>query len=310
MATKIVTVVGASGYLGLKIVEALLAQGARVKALVRATSKRGELESLGVKDFLVGDLMDPGSLSAALAQGPKADALVACAAGYTGHTKGDDDETDTVGYRYLVDAAKASGLPRFVLVSILECDKAAAVPHFYHKYLIEKYLKEKGQPFIALRPGAFLDQARDMVLPRLQKGRYPELFPGVSLGMVYTPDLARYAALAAVSSPESALGRSVDIGWASPASGELLAQAFSKVLGRSISAEPALPPFVSRFLLPFLGLFQKGPREMEAMMRWIGQGVYVSRDTQAQKELFGELPTVEEAVARYCRDRDLLPRAG
>ena len=199
MEQKIVTVAGATGYLGLKIVKALLAQGARVKALVRVTSDRTNLRALGVTDFVVGDMMDRGSLKSALAQSPKADALVASAAGYTGHSKGDSAVTDTEGYKNLVDACKGAGLPRFVLISILECDKAVTVPHFYHKYLVEEHLKKERQPFIALRAGAFLDQARDMVLPQVKEGIYPELFHGVSLGMVYTPDLARYAALAAIS---------------------------------------------------------------------------------------------------------------
>jgi uncharacterized protein YbjT (DUF2867 family) len=304
---KVVIVAGATGYLGLKIVAALLAQGARVKALVRATSDRSGLEALGVADFAVGDMMDRGSLKAALAQNPAADALVASAAGYTGHSKGDSPKTDTEGYRNLVDAAREAALPRFVLVSILESDKAVTVPHFHRKYLVEEYLKKQGQPFIALRAGAFLDQARDMVLPQVKKGIYPEFFHSVALGMVYTPDLARYAAQAAISLPGTALGRSVDIGWATPATGSALASAFSRVLGKPVEAKPAFPALATKVVMPFMGLFNEGVRDMSAMMKWVGSGVYVSRDPQAQKELFGELPTLEEAVARYCRDRGLGP---
>ena len=53
-------------------------------------------------------MMDPDSLKKALAQNPKADAVIASAAGYTGHTKGDSPKTDTEGYRNLADAAKSS----------------------------------------------------------------------------------------------------------------------------------------------------------------------------------------------------------
>jgi hypothetical protein len=41
------------------------------------------------------------------------------------------------------------------------------------------------------------------------------------------------------------------------------------------------------------------------MIKWIDTGVYVSKNPQRQKELFGELPTVEESVRQYCRDRGL-----
>ncbi len=302
---KTVAVVGASGYLGLKIVEALLDQGASVRAIVRATTDRTKLEALGVVDFAVGDMMDPGSLKAAFARSPKADALVSSAAGYTRHSKEDSAKTDVDGYRNLVDACREAGIPRFVLISILESDKAVAVPHFYHKYLAEEYLKNQRQPFIALRAGAFLDQARDMALPRLKNGIYPEFFHGVSLGMAYTPDLARYAAMAATSLPDSALGRIVDIGWESPADGSSLAEAFSRVLAKPVEARPAFPPMFRKIVMPLMGIFNEGLRDMSAMMKWVGTGVYVSRDPQAQKELFGELPTIEEAVRRYCRDRGL-----
>ena len=107
MKKKIVIVVGATGALGMEIVKAMFARGASVRAMVRPTSNRSKLEKLGVTDFVAGDMMDPASLNLALAAGPGADAVIASAAGYTGHT---------------------------------ECDKAAEVPHFYHKHLVEKYL--------------------------------------------------------------------------------------------------------------------------------------------------------------------------
>jgi NAD(P)-dependent dehydrogenase (short-subunit alcohol dehydrogenase family) len=37
-----------------------------------------------------------------------------------------------------------------------------------------------------------------------------------------------------------------------------------------------------------------------------GARVYVSHESQKQKDLFGELPTIEDSVARYCRDRGRL----
>jgi uncharacterized protein YbjT (DUF2867 family) len=306
MDKKVVTVVGATGALGSKIVKALLDKDVHVRALVRATSNRSGLQDLGVTDFVTGDMMDPGPLLKALSAVPKSDALVASAAGYTRHTKGDSPKTDVQGYRNLVDATKAAGISRFVMVSILECDKAAGVSHFYHKHLVEKYLREKGQPFIALRAGAFLDQARDFVLSKVPKGIFPAFIPGVEYGMIYTPDLARYAAIAATSLADRELNTTVDVGWESPASGTSVAQAFSKVLGKTIVARPAFPPFVVNVVLPFMGLFVGGVSDMNEMMKWIKTGAYTSKNTQRQKELFGDLPTIEEAVRRYCKDRKLI----
>ena len=308
MAVRIVTVVGASGTLGSEIVRALLKKGARVRAMVRATSDRTKLESLGVTEFVVADLMDVTSLQRALTAEPRAEAVVASAAGFTAHsarTKGDHSRTDTEGYRNLVDAAKNAGVPRVILISILACDKAPDVPHFSQKLVTEKYLAEKRQPYLALRAGAFLDRAHDVVAQRVRKGVFPDIVPGVALDMIYSPDLARYAADAALDLPASALNQSVDVRCNVPATGPMVAAAFSRVLGRQVVAKPVIPPvFVA--MLPLMAWFVPRLRDQIKVLAWIRKGGYVSHESQKQKDLFGDLPTIEDSVARYCRDKDLI----
>ena len=308
MATRIVTVVGASGTLGSEIVRALLEKGARVRAMVRATSDRTKLESLGVTEFLVADLRDATSMQRAMTAEPRAEAVVASAAGFSVHsarTKGDNSRTDTEGYRNLVDAAKNAGVPRVVLISILECDRAPDVPHFSQKLVTEKYLAEKRQPYLALRAGAFLDRAQDVVAPKVRKGVFPDIVPGVALDMIYSPDLARYAAEAALDLPASALNQSVDVCCDVPATGPMVAAAFTRVLGRPVVAKPVVPPLLVA-MLPLVARFVPRLRDQIAVLAWIRKGGYVSHESQKQKDLFGELPTVEDSVARYCRDKGLV----
>jgi len=308
MESSIVTVVGASGTLGTEIVRALLAKGARVRAMVRATSDRARLQSLGVTDFVVADLMDAASLQRALAAEPRAEAVVASAAGFTAHTartRGDNSRTDTEGYRNLVDAAKHAGVPRVVLISILECDKAPKVPHFSEKFVTETYLAQQRQPYLALRAGAFLDRAQDVVAAKVRKGVFPDIVPGVALDLIYTPDLARYAAQAALDLPASALNQSVDIGCDVPATGPMVAAAFSRVLGRPVVARPVVPSFLVA-TLPLVAWFIPALRNPVAVLAWIRRGGYVSHDRQKQTDLFGERPTIQDSVARYCRDKGLL----
>lgn len=305
MKNKKVIVAGATGMLGSQIVKELLEQGAEVTAMVRASSNRSELTKMGVKNFVVGDMMDAASLRQALSPAHGFDVIVASAAGYTRRKKGDNSTTDTIGYQNLVDAAKEARIPRFVLISILESDKARSVPHFYNKYLIEKYLKEKGQPYIALRPGAFLDQTPDFIIGKITKGILPTFLTG-TYGIIYTPQLARYAAMAAVALPDSELNTSIDIGWDRPVNEKILAAAFASVLKKNIEVKPVMPPFVVKYVLPVIGRFNDNIKDMYEMIRWIDTGVYISKNPQRQKELFGELPTVEESVAQYCRDKGLI----
>ncbi len=206
----------------------------------------------------------------------------------------------------MVDAAKESGIPRFVLISILECNNAINVPHFYNKYLIEKYLLEKRQPFIALRPGAFFDQTPDFILPKVTKGILPVFFTEGKYGTIYTPDLARYAAIAATSLPDSELNTTIDAGWSMPVDSDSLASAFQKILNKPIKAKAAIPPFFLKIVLPILARFNENMYDLVEMVNWVKSGAYVSKNTQRQKELFGDLPTIEEAVARYCKDRNLI----
>lgn len=307
MDSKKVVVAGATGALGTKIAAALVARGTEVTAMVRASSNRSKLEELGVKNFVVGDMMNKDSLRKALSPKHGFDAIVASAAGYTRHSKGDSPLTDTVGYKNLVDAAKEAGIPRFVLISILECDKATNVPHFNNKYLIEKYLAEKKHPFVALRAGGFLDQTTDYITPNLAKGVLPVFFTVGNYGMIYTPDLARYAAIAATSLPDSKLNRTIDVGWSTPVNSETLASAFEKLLKEPIKAKAAIPPFFLKIVMPILARFNESMYDMIEMVNWVKSDAYMSKNTQPQKELFGDLPTIEEAVARYCKDRNLVP---
>jgi len=60
-----VLVTGASGFLGSAVARALVARGLRVRALVRPTSPRDNLEGLGC-EVVAGDLTDRASLGAAL----------------------------------------------------------------------------------------------------------------------------------------------------------------------------------------------------------------------------------------------------
>lgn len=305
MNTKKVIVAGATGFLGSQIVKELLQQGAEVTAMVRASSNKSELTKMGVKNFVVGDMMDAASLRQALSPQHGFDVIVASAAGYTRRKKSDSAATDTIGYQNLVDATKEAGIARFVLISILESDKARSVPHFYNKYLIEQYLKKKNQPFIALRPGAFLDQTPDFIINKIKKGILPTFLSG-SYGIIYTPQLARYTALAAVALPNSELNTSIDVGWDRPVNEQILAAAFSSVLKKDIKTEPVIPAFVLKFVLPLVGRFNDNIKDMVEMIKWIDKGIYISTNPQKQKELFGELPTPEQSVREYCRDKGLI----
>ena len=225
-----VLVVGASGHLGGQVVDSLLARGKLVRALVRPSSEGGSrLKTKGV-EIVRGDMMDPDSLVRAMTD---ADAVVTTAAGYTRHRKGDTPDIDVVGNRNLADAAAAAGVRRFVLTSILTCDQTPNVPHFWHKKLAEDRLDELGVPFVALRPGAFLDQATQMGGDQFTKRRLTWFgSPRTPLTFVLTSDLADYLASAVDADLET--GERIDIGWDRPVAMQDIANIATRLLGEQI----------------------------------------------------------------------------
>jgi uncharacterized protein YbjT (DUF2867 family) len=287
-----VLVVGATGFLGGQVVDALVARGKQVRALVRASSDASRLEAKGV-EIVRGDLMDPDSLMRAMTG---ADAVVTTAAGYTRHSKGDSPEIDVVGNRNLAEAAAAVGVRRFVLTSILTCDQTPNVPHFWHKKLAEDRLEELAVPFVALRPGAFLDQVAQMGGDPFTKRRLSWFgSPRIPLTFVLATDLAAY--LAAAVDADVTPGERIDIGWNRPVAMQDIADIATGLLGEQIRVRSIPAPLIhiaGRVLGPVVPMV----KDMAAMFDWFQTGRYVA-NTSRQHQVFGDVPTAEDAVARF-----------
>jgi uncharacterized protein YbjT (DUF2867 family) len=288
-----VLVVGGTGFLGGQVVTELLSRGKRVRALVRPASDAARLERAGV-EVARGDMMDPPSLLRAM---DGADAVISTAAGYTRHSKGDTDEIDKTGNRNLADAASQTGIRRFVLTSILTCDQTPQVPHFWHKKLAEDRLEELGVPFVSLRPGAFLDMITRMGDPFAKRRLMWIGSPTIPLTYVLTQDLAGYLA-DAIDAP-GVDGQRIDIGWDRPVSMKEIADISGQLLGQPIRVR-SVPAGVINFARGVAGRFSPMVRDVAAMINWFQTGRYVA-DPSRQREVFGEVPTAEEAIARLLR---------
>jgi uncharacterized protein YbjT (DUF2867 family) len=328
--------VGATGYLGGLVLRQLLSRGKRVRALVRPGSDAGALLTDRV-EVVRGDLLDPASLTEALRG---VSAVVTTAIGYSQRREGDSLTTDREGNRNLIDAAHEAAVPRFVLMSILACDLAPDVPHFWAKKEAEDRLREQGVPFVALRPGAFLSAPPggfgEMVRRGLENGQVFGMTPaGIRITYIDPTEVARAIALA-VDEPR-AIGQTIDLGSDRPVSGPELAELFGRLLGRPMGMAPfpggrrnddleAMVRFFQsgkyvadtrrqaelfgRLLGRPMGMapFPGGRRndDLEAMVRFFQSGKYVA-DTRRQAELFGPVPKIEDAARKMLTDLRLLP---
>lgn len=287
-----VLVVGATGFLGGKVVDELLTRGKTVRALVRQGSDAGKLAAKGV-EIARGDMLDLDSLVRAMTG---ADAVITTAAGYTRRDR-NALEIDTVGNANLAEAASRTAVRRFVLTSILTCDQTPDVPHFWHKKLAEDKLDELGVPFVALRPGAFLDQVTQMSGDPFAKKRLTWFgTKTVPLTFVLTSDLAGY--LAAAVDATVADDERIDIGWDRPVSMQDVADIATRLLGEHIRVRSVPAPLVSG-IGAVVGRFVPMVADLTSMLAWFETGRYVA-DTTRQSEVFGPVPTAEDAVARFA----------
>ena len=291
-----ILVVGGTGYLGSKVINHLLSRGAKVAALVREGSDTKALAAKGVQ-IIRGDLSKPETLLPAL---HNIDAVISTAIGYSNRKKGDNlKNVDDQGNKNLVDALKQANTKRFVFTSVLNVHQAETVPHFWQKKLIEDYMDQKGVPYVALRPGAFLDQTakQDFYASGLKKGNLKVLgTTKVKWTCILSDDVAKYLALAALDE-SIPLGR-IDIGMNEPMNVEMLAKYAAEYSGKSIKTS-ALPWAIFGTVFSFFGLFKPEMADLKKMFDYMFTGKYVA-DTSLQQKYFGEVPSVKDSVFRYC----------
>lgn len=292
-----VLVVGATGSLGGLVVRALLGKGKSVRALVREGSDASTLESLGVS-ISRGDMLDTPSLDRAL---DGVSSLVTTAIGYSHRKPGDSlARVDDLGNRNLVDAAQRAGIKRFVFTSILTCDIARNVPHFWAKKLIEDYLEASGVPFVALRPGAFL--SANWWASGLKRGVLQSFGRSdVKWTYILPEDVARCLA-DAVDNP-GAVGRRIDLGMDRPLSVQDAAALCGRFLGRPVTVR-SMP---AGLIFGLGGIFNARMRDFGAMFKYFLTGKYVA-DTSAQRAIFGSVPAAEDSMRKALAAAGLIPK--
>ena len=152
-------VAGATGQTGRQIVQALVERSIPVRTLVR---NRETAEALLPKEaeLVVGDVLKSETLVPAIADST----VLLCATGARPSFNFTEPfSVDYLGTNHLVNAAKASGVEQFVLVSSL------CVSTFFHplnlfwlvlfwKKMAEEYLTKSGLTYTIVRPGGLKNQ--------------------------------------------------------------------------------------------------------------------------------------------------------
>lgn len=288
-------VTGATGFVGSRLVPALLERDWDVRAMTRHPETYD-----GEGDPVAGDVSDPGTLAAPL---DGVDVAV-----YLVHSLDDDAfaEKDAEAARAFGLAAAACGVRQIVYLGGLGPDDATLSAHLRSRREVERLLGEAGVPVTVLRAAIVVgagsiswEMTRQLVknLPAMVVPRWASTMTQP----IAVDDVVRY--LAGVVGLEEALGRTFEIGGADRLTYvEMLQQASEVIRGRSVPVitVPVLTPRLSSYWIAFVT--NVDPTTGRNLIDSMGTEVVVTED--AIRDLLpGEPLSYAEAVRRAVAAR-------
>jgi uncharacterized protein YbjT (DUF2867 family) len=179
-----ILITGSAGKTGRSVIQALVARGIPVRALVRRDDQVAVLETLGANEILVGDMRSREVIERSV-QG--------VAAVYHIPPNMSPDEL-SIG-KSLIAAAETEAVEHFVFHSVLK-PQIKAMPHHWNKLLVEEQLIQSNLPYTILQPAAYMQNLLAHWERIIQDGLYPVPYPaGTRLSLVDLQDVARAAAI-------------------------------------------------------------------------------------------------------------------
>jgi len=263
-----VLVVGATGQLGGRATQLLVAAGHRVRALIRPGAQYQHLRNIPGLEFVEGDLRDYASLEKAC---EGISAVVATATVVFPRGKYSFAQDEGIGYENLVRAAKTSGVNHILFVSIAAPYLARytdRVPTLRMKQFVEAIIVGSGLGYTILRSAPFMDDyfaligsdiplcgspAATLLRPFWMSRVYTRITAKLieRWGVASVPgriarchsfialdDVAHFIRAAVARGP---LNRTLVIGGARAYSWNEIAQLYGRLLGRVVRALPTVP---------------------------------------------------------------------
>jgi uncharacterized protein YbjT (DUF2867 family) len=196
-----VVVAGGHGKIGLRLLRLLAARGDRARGLIRNPKHAGDLEAVGA-GAVVCDLEREGDITHCV---EGADAVVFSAGAGPGSGAERKKTVDLGGAVKLIDAAKAAGIARYVMVSAigvtrLDSISGAMRPYYEAKAEADARLDASGLDHTIVRPGRLTDEPGT---GRIRAGT------DVGSGEVSREDVA--ATLLAVLDADNTIGKAFDL---------------------------------------------------------------------------------------------------
>jgi NADH dehydrogenase len=232
-----ILVVGATGSLGGKIVDGLLARGDSVRALARNGSAYRPLQEAGAA-VVLGDMRN----AASLAEACRGVDVVISTASATNRSDDTPENVDARGNENLVEAARQAGVAHFILISTIGASLASPVPAFRAKAAAESAVRESGIDFTIFQPNAFMDVWFGMLIEMPVATGQPVTLVGESRrrhSFIAERDVMRFV-LAATRTPASR-NQTLMIGGPTAVTLREVVAAYEAALGRPIEVRSVAP---------------------------------------------------------------------
>jgi uncharacterized protein YbjT (DUF2867 family) len=163
---------GATGFVGKHMLERLLAEGHAVRALVRDPQKVNLAEH-GKVDLVAGDVVEGTRLDAGM-QG--CDAVIHLVGIIVEKGANTFERVHHLGTRNVVEAAKRTGIKRFVQMSALGVRSDGVAPYQITKWKGEEEVRQSGISFCVLRPSLIFGEGDGFVTQMVATMRSAPLF--------------------------------------------------------------------------------------------------------------------------------------
>jgi NAD(P)H dehydrogenase (quinone) len=219
-----ILVTGSAGKTGKAVVKALVAKGARVRALIRRPEQAAALKALGAAEVSLCGFDDALALSLAAA-GARAIYHIC-----------PNVSSDELNYaRAVAAAAHAHNVKRFVFHSVLH-PQIEAMPHHWAKMRTEEMLLTAGLDLTILQPTAYMQNLLGAWRGIVEDGVLRVPYPAETrLSFVHLDDVAEAAAR--VLTEEGHIGATYELAGTAPLSQIEIAAALGVALKEDISVE-------------------------------------------------------------------------
>ncbi|MGA0333164.1 MAG: SDR family oxidoreductase [Kiritimatiellia bacterium] len=247
-ASPLILVTGATGYVGGRLLDRLVAAGVRVRAMARKpeglTAKWGDRV-----EVMQGDVLDPETLPGVLEGVDSACYLIHSMGGGEGF-----EEREAQSARNFGEAARAAGVKKVIYLGGLSDDKPGLSPHMRSRHKTGQLLRESGVPVLEFRASIILGAGSlsfEMIRALVQ--RLPVMvtprWAYVEAQPIYIDDLLDYLSTALERELPSSL--IYEIGGADVVSYKEIMAAYARARGlkRIFLPVPVLSPYLSSLWL-------------------------------------------------------------